>query len=455
MKKRFLNFYCKLLAFFARNYLKKHKAFVIWVNWSVGKTTARMIIYQTLSKFINNKKIYTSTKNFNWELWLSLSVFEIEEFNPSIFWSIKTFFQIIIRFLFLKKPYDIIILEYGIDRPMEMEFLLEIVKPHIGLFTAIDSVHSLQFGNPDEIAKEEKKMIQNTLEFAFLNVDDVYAMSLIKNLEIDYLTYQTEWYDSTGDISFENEKFSYEENKLLVNFDLRIKEKNINVTSNLIWKAHYGYIWVALAILDIINYREWKQSIFEKFEDIFLDYKLQAGRLSVFDGVNDSIIFDSTYNSSPLSVKKILNTVHNIKKDLFSDRDLRIILWDMRELWDLTESDHRKLAGYVYSLADKLFLVWESMNKYLKDELEKIWFDMSLIYSFDDSIALWNFVKQELEQGKEKRLIIVKGSQNEIFLEESVKILLKNPEDSDKLTRQSNWWKNKKKAWFHKGGGSS
>jgi UDP-N-acetylmuramyl pentapeptide synthase len=53
---------------------------------------------------------------------------------------------------------------------------------------------------------------------------------------------------------------------------------------------------------------------------------LQAGRLSVFDGVNDSIIFDSTYNSSPLSVKKILNTVHNIKKDLFSDRDLRIIL---------------------------------------------------------------------------------------------------------------------------------
>ena len=140
MKKRFLNFYCKLLAFFARNYLKKHKAFVIWVNWSVGKTTARMIIYQTLSKFINNKKIYTSTKNFNWELWLSLSIFEIEEFNPSIFWSIKTFFQIIIKFLFLKKPYDIIILEYGIDRPMEMEFLLEIVKPHIGLFTAIDSV---------------------------------------------------------------------------------------------------------------------------------------------------------------------------------------------------------------------------------------------------------------------------------------------------------------------------
>gem|GEM_PF-7051108 len=35
-------------------------------------------------------------------------------------------------------------------------------------------------------------MIQNTSEFAFLNIDDKYAMSLIDNLEIDYLTYQTQ-----------------------------------------------------------------------------------------------------------------------------------------------------------------------------------------------------------------------------------------------------------------------
>ena len=42
-----------------------------------------------------------------------------------------------------------------------------------------------------------------------------------------------------------------------------------------------------------------------------------------------------------------------------------------------------------------------------------------------------------------------------LILEEAFKILLKKPEDSYKLTRQSSWWKNKKKAWFHKGGGSS
>ncbi len=450
MKQKVLVLYYKILAFLANKYIKKHKPFIVWINWSVGKTSARMIIYQTLCKFINNKKIYTSSKNFNWELWLSLSIFEIEEFVPSFFWFIKTFFNIFIKFLFSKKPYDILVLEYWIDRPLEMEFLLEIAKPNIGVFTAIDSVHSLQFGHPDAIAKEEKKMIENTLEFAFLNIDDIYAMSLTKNIEIDYLTYQTEGYNSNWDISFENEKFSYDDEKLLVNFDLKIKEKNINITTNIIWKAHYGYIWVSLAILDIINYRDGKQSIFEKFEEIFLDYKLQSGRFSVFDGCHWSILFDSTYNSSPLSVKKVLNTVHNIKKDLFLDRDIWIMLWDMRELWNLTESDHRKVAWYVHSLADKLFLVWESMNNYLKDELEKIWFDMSLVHSFDDSISLWNFVKQELKKDKKKKLIVAKGSQNTIFLEEAVKLLLQNSEDSEKLTRQSNWWKNKKKTWFSK-----
>jgi UDP-N-acetylmuramyl pentapeptide synthase len=85
MKKKFLDFYCKLLAFFARKYLKKHKPFVIGINGSVGKTSARMIIYQTLYKFINTNKIYTSSKNFNGELGLSLSVFQIEEFNPTLF----------------------------------------------------------------------------------------------------------------------------------------------------------------------------------------------------------------------------------------------------------------------------------------------------------------------------------------------------------------------------------
>ncbi len=436
------------MAIFARKYLKKHKPFVIWINGSVGKTSARMIIYQTLYKFINTKKIYTSSKNFNWELGLSLSIFQIEEFNPSIFGAIRVFVKIVWKTFFSANPYDILILEYGIDRPWEMDFLLEITQPNVWVFTAIDSVHSEQFGDPSKIAAEEVKMIQNTLEFAFLNVDDTYAMWLVDNIEIDYLSYQTQWYDSEWDISFDNEEFKYENDNLLVDFDLKVKEKEIKISTNLIWKAHYGYIGVALAILDIINYREWNTSIFEKFDDLFLDYKLQSWRFSVLSWQEKSILFDSTYNSSPLSMKKILSTVHNVKRDVFPDRDIWVMLWDMRELWDLTESDHRKVAAYVHSMADRVFLVWESMENYMQDELEKIWFDMNLVEHFKNSIELWEHVKTELIKSDNPKLVIWKGSQNTIFLEEAIKILLEDQEDVDNLTRQSDWWMNKKGKFF-------
>ncbi len=78
MKEKLLKKYYQLLAFFARWYIKKHKPYIIWINGSVGKTTCRLIVAQTLQKYLwDNLRISTSKENFNWELWFSLSIFEI------------------------------------------------------------------------------------------------------------------------------------------------------------------------------------------------------------------------------------------------------------------------------------------------------------------------------------------------------------------------------------------
>jgi UDP-N-acetylmuramyl pentapeptide synthase len=54
-----------------------------------------MIVYQTLQRFLPDKKIYTSSKNFNGELGLSLSIFQIETWEPNIFCFITTLTQLI------------------------------------------------------------------------------------------------------------------------------------------------------------------------------------------------------------------------------------------------------------------------------------------------------------------------------------------------------------------------
>ena len=111
--------------------MQRHKVFTIGINGSVGKTSCRMIIYQTIKKAFPELNIYTSPKNFNGELGMSLSIFQVEEWVPSVWNMIKVAGQIFWTSLWGKKRYDAIILEYGIDRPKEMEFLLSINRPDI------------------------------------------------------------------------------------------------------------------------------------------------------------------------------------------------------------------------------------------------------------------------------------------------------------------------------------
>lgn len=90
------------------------------------------------------------------------------------------------------KPYDILILEYGIDRPREMDFLCSICKPHISVLTKLDAVHSLQFGTAEDIANEELKLQINTLLKCYINNNDPHGMNLISSLQTKIAIYNTQ-----------------------------------------------------------------------------------------------------------------------------------------------------------------------------------------------------------------------------------------------------------------------
>ena len=79
MKEKLLFQYYRYLGRCAKKYLKRTGAYSIGVNGSVWKTSCRMIIHQTLQKAFPDKVIYTSPKNFNGELWMSLSILEVEK----------------------------------------------------------------------------------------------------------------------------------------------------------------------------------------------------------------------------------------------------------------------------------------------------------------------------------------------------------------------------------------
>lgn len=96
--------------------------------------------------------------------------------------------------------YDVIFLEYGIDHVGEMEFMLSIAQPEIGIVTKIDAVHSSQFQNTDVTAFEKYKLLQETSARAYLNQDDLYAKTFQDSIIAKKRFYTTSSFTSGVDV---------------------------------------------------------------------------------------------------------------------------------------------------------------------------------------------------------------------------------------------------------------
>ena len=68
----------------------------------------------------------------------------------------KLTLSIFAQALFARKKYDVLIAEYGIDVPHDMEFLLKIARPDMSILTKLGSVHSENFpGGLDELWQQK------------------------------------------------------------------------------------------------------------------------------------------------------------------------------------------------------------------------------------------------------------------------------------------------------------
>ena len=421
MKNKILKILEGFLAILSKKYILKKKVKVIWITGSVWKTSARMIVYQILNQFIKNKKLYTSPKNFNSELWLIFSIFEIEKYNPWVIWLLKNSLIILFKTIISKPNYDIIVLEYWIDHPGDMDFLLNVVKPDISIFTKLDTVHLEYFKNLEWIWDEKFKLMLNTKERVYLNAVDEYCKSH---------SYLVTWKDiifyNWEEIKKNNFKISKNENNIFYS-EFRIGDKNIK--TNLLWEENINYIQVWLDIMDHLIGDKWI-----KRDEYILDFELQRWRYNIFAWINNSVLIDSTYNAWPESMKKMIENTFRLKKEALKWYRVAFVLWDMRELWKNTKDAHLWLKSCL-DKADLVYTVWKEMKKHLKYK-----------DSFLSSKLAWEKLKELLSNTKNKYVILFKWSQNTIFTEEALKQVLLNDEDVKDLVRQDRYWLYKKEV---------
>jgi UDP-N-acetylmuramoyl-tripeptide--D-alanyl-D-alanine ligase len=405
--------------------IKAYKLKVVAVAGSVGKTTTKLAIARVLEEGFKGK-VLVHPGNFNSEVSLPLSVFELplpgNLSNPAA-WT-KTFWNIDQIIRSGKYPYKVLVLELGIDHVGEMASFRRYITPDIAVLTAIAPEHMEYLGDMATVAREEFMVIPGS-KAAFINAEDDNISAEAKKYGGPVQTYGVE----KGGVHFENVN-RYKD--LTLGGTLKLNDGEVAVQSKFIAKHSLAALSAAAAVGEEMGVEpEQIKAGLENFNPV-------SGRMRVFAGKQDSILIDDSYNSSPSATQAAVKTLLDLPGRHIA------ILGSMNELGDISPQAHRDL-GKLASKADLLVTIGADAKKYLVAGAVQAGLSASKIHSFDSPYAAGKFVEQQLKAGD---VVLAKGSQNGVFTEESVAILLAKPTDRNQLVRQSEYWRKVKSQQF-------
>ena len=418
----------KILKILAILMLKRYKPKVIAITGNVGKTSAKDAVYVVLSSKFKTRR---SEKSHNNEIGVPVTILGIDSYGNNLLKWLGAFLKVFVNLIWTKYP-KVLILEFGADRPNDIDYLVSIATPDIAVVTAIGDVpaHIENFASQGEIVKEKTKLVKAVSKngVVILNNDykSVKAMDKKTRAKVirygfskksDLIIYEPEIRDSKvldGGAPF-GTSFKIEYDGSTVPF--RIQEYGI---PNIYAASSACAVAVAMG-MNLVDASE-----------ALLKYKTPPGRFKLIAGIKNSVILDDSYNASPSSMIVSLRTFEDFK----AKRKIAV-LGSMLEIGKYSEESHRTVGQLAVSFCDIIVTVGNKA-RFIFDEAEKAGFKKGdNLYSFDDSESLRKKIKSIL---KEDDFILFKGSQG-IRLEKAIKEILANPEKSKALlARQSEEW---------------
>src|SRR4030042_4264968 len=218
----------KILKYFAVKALAKFKPRIVGVTGSVVKTSTKEAIYAVLaSKF----QVRKNEKNYNNEIGLPLTVLGLETGGGNLWKWIVVFLKAIgVVFFSSRKNYpEILVLEIGADRPGDIKYLVDFIKPEIGVVTAVGISHLEFFKDKKNIAREKSFLVKALKrdELAVLNCDDEEGRAMAEQIKSKKIFYG---FSEEADIQASDIFFGYDKTKDQYGGDIRrIKGKRLQL----------------------------------------------------------------------------------------------------------------------------------------------------------------------------------------------------------------------------------
>ena len=310
---------------------------IIAITGSCGKTTLKELLGNSLKKI---SKVSISLKSYNNKYGVPLSLFNLN----------------------LKDDYGV--LEVGMDKKGEIDYLSKIIRPDISVITNINYAHAKNFKSIKQIALAKSEIIQNTKAngHVVLNADDKFfklhnKIALKNNLKVICFGLINKKSDfKLLDIVKSGRNFK-------AHIKLKDKEKYFLLSNN--FESNIYNVLAALAVMSInIN-------VFKLNKNIFLNFKTPTGRgnISKIKIYNKKInLIDESYNSNPLSLKSAILNFDKIN----SKRSKKyLLLGDMLELGIQSKRLHQSIAPVINKTKlDKVFVKGNNVNFIFKKILK-------------------------------------------------------------------------------------
>ena len=420
MKKTARKLITSILGWQVRRLRKNNDFKVVGIVGSIGKTSTKFAIANVLHE---STKVRFQEGNYNDLVTVPLVFFGLSMpslFNP-LAW-VVTFMKIEHQ---LHKPYrsKVVLVELGTDGPGQIAEFAQYIQLDIAVVTAITPEHMEYFKTLDAVAKEEfsvarfsKKLVVNT---------DLCEAKYIQPAEAALVTYG----EGKSDYQLVDARFS------MATATFGIKKSGTNwlrPTMEAVAKSELYSATSAAAVADMLDMDE--QSILEGITKI----KPVSGRMQRLNGLKESLILDESYNASPKAVMAALDSLYQM------DAPQKIaVLGNMNELGHLSEQAHIDIGNYCEpKQLDFVVTIGPDANQYLASTAKA---KGCKVITCEDPYQAGKVVKAQLKKGA---VILVKGSQNNVYAEETIKSLLADPGDIQLLVRQSREWIAKKAKNF-------
>ncbi len=430
MRETFKKIITQILKLECQLVLWKYKPKIVAITGSVGKTSTKDAVYAVLSKVAYVRK---SDKSYNSQIGLPLTILGIPNgWNNPYIW-----FQNILKGLWLffwphKYP-EWLVLEVGVGKPGDMKETASWLRTDAVIITAIGDtpVHIEFFESRKHLIEEKSGLIQTLKQdgILILNADDEAVIGMKTKAKRAITTYG---FSGEPTLRASGENILYEDGVPVgAVYRIDVGGKSLPVMIEGVFGRNHIYATLAglalsmglkLNMLDAIN--------------AIKTYDVPPGRMRILQGLNDTLIIDDTYNSSPYACESALKTLGEIK---CKGRKIAV-LGDMLELGKHTEEAHKNIGRIAEGNCDILVVVGQRA-KSIKDGAMSMTMKEENIDEFGNAREAGDYLKKIIKKGD---VVLIKGSQG-MRMERAVEAILLDIENKESLlVRQDKEWLDKK-----------